>query len=189
MSNEWVYYDLVCCFCGNAGSVGIWTEDWFRWKTRWLGFSGRSSPDGPIVPTLRCLKCKKHDLELTKRAATGTASGPNQPGDRMADTMPTVLPKTRNPSDPRITARPKSLLGPATGRVLTDHERLACLRARLASARKEKEALASEIASSSMSATRRRQAARRYSAVMVDCGRVAQELRELVFVAKHAENR
>jgi hypothetical protein len=63
---------------------------------------------------------------------------------------------------------------------LSKNERLAYLRAKLASAHAEKEALTNLIKSTLTNPTRRRQAIRRYSAVVADAGRTAHELQKLV---------
>jgi hypothetical protein len=67
MSLGWTHYDVLCCHCGNRGSVSIWTDDWYRWKAKWTGFNGTSAPNGPRLESVSCNQCKKHNLEVTRR--------------------------------------------------------------------------------------------------------------------------
>jgi hypothetical protein len=67
MADGWAYYDIRCEWCGNVGSVGILTEDWNRWTSRWKGFVGISSPFGPLSETMRCTECGRRSLEVKKR--------------------------------------------------------------------------------------------------------------------------
>jgi hypothetical protein len=66
MGLGWTNYSISCCDCGNTGSVSIWTDDWYRWQSKWKGFRGRSIPTGPRLETMWCNRCKRHNIEVTR---------------------------------------------------------------------------------------------------------------------------
>lgn len=133
------------------------------------------------------LKRKERGFEMTKRAEIGMASEPNHPQDSMTDKIHSV-PLRCDPGNPQDSVRPNYFLTSVTEWVLADVQRLAYLRTKLASARNEEDTLASELASTSLNPTRKRQAARRYSAVVAGLGRTTHQLQELVIAVKLGRN-
>jgi hypothetical protein len=61
-------YNIVCLDCGNNGFLKTSTADWTNWKYQWEGFKGESSQYGPKLGTVRCLKCRKRNIEMTRQA-------------------------------------------------------------------------------------------------------------------------
>jgi hypothetical protein len=67
VKREWKYFDLYCHNCGNAGTLGIWTEqegEFVRWDGEWKGFFGVTDRENPHVDTLTCAVCRNEKIEV-----------------------------------------------------------------------------------------------------------------------------